>query len=73
MISKLNIDIDYQKVVDTYYSLDIDSLLQSNLKQVAVQCRKDCTTENQIYESCGSLFYDWIAYEKKSKRQTSIT
>jgi hypothetical protein len=64
MISKLNIDIDYQKVLDTYYSLDIDSLLQSNLKQVAVQCRKDCATENQIYESCGSLFYDWIAYEK---------
>ncbi len=63
MIHKLDIDIDYNKVVDTYYSLNIDDLLRSDIKQVAIQSRKDCPTDEQLYESCGSLFYDWVAYD----------
>jgi hypothetical protein len=64
MITKIDLDIDYNKIIDTYNSLNIYHLLQSNLKQVALQCRKDCPSDMQLYESCGSLFYDWVEYDK---------
>jgi len=64
MITKIDLDIDYNKIIDTYNSLNIDHLLQSNLKQVALQCRKGCPSDIQLYESCGSLFYDWVEYDK---------
>ena len=67
MITNLNIDIDYDKLLENYHKLNVDSLLLNNnhLKQLAVQCRTDAPFENQLIESCGSLYYDWPAYTGK--------
>ena len=64
MITNLNIDIDYNLLLKTYHDLDVDNLIYNNkwLKQLAIQCREDSLLENQLSESCGSLYYDWPAY-----------
>lgn len=66
MIKEIDLDIDYNKVVDEYYKLDIDGMLlkANHLKQISIQCRIDCPVEDQLYESCGSLYYDWVKYAK---------
>lgn len=63
MINVLDIDIDYDKLLSEYNKLNIDELLNNRFKQLAVQCRKDCPIDTQMYESCGSLFYDWPKYD----------
>lgn len=65
MITKLDIDIDYNLLLQKYYDLDIDNLLLNNnhLKQLSIQCRNNSKPENQLVESCGSLWYDWPAYK----------
>lgn len=69
MLKTLDLDIDYQKVLEEYHALDIDTLLwhPNKLKQISIQCRKETEKENQLYESCGSLFYDWKDYEITGK------
>lgn len=64
MITNLNIDIDYNLLLKTYHDLDVDNLIYNNkwLKQLAIQCRADSLLEDQLSESCGSLYYDWPAY-----------
>lgn len=64
MIQNINIDLDYEKLVNTYHKLDIDGKIKNNynLKQLAVQCREDAAPDNQLSESCGSLYYDWPIY-----------
>jgi len=67
MLKEIDIDLDYDKIVEEYYKLDIDYMLKgehNNLKQVALQCRKETALDEQLTESCGSLYFDWIAYEK---------
>jgi hypothetical protein len=67
MIENLNIDIDYDKLLENYHDLNIDDRIYKNhgLKQLAIQCRTDALLENQLIESCGSLYYDWPAYTGK--------
>lgn len=69
MFKTLDIDIDYNKLLDTYKELNVDSLLKesSDLKQLAVQCRAVTKKEDQLYESCGSLLYDWSKYDITGK------
>lgn len=67
MLKEIDIDLDYNAIVEEYYNLDIDNMLKgehNNLKQVALQCREETVYEEQLTESCGSLYFDWIAYEK---------
>ena len=64
MITEIDIDIDYVKISKTYKALNVDNLITPSLKQLSIQCRPDCSSNNQLYESCGSLFYDWSAYDK---------
>jgi len=67
MLKEIDIDLDYNAIVEEYYKLDIDKLLNDkvhDLKQVALQCRKETPYEEQLTESCGSLYFDWVAYEQ---------
>lgn len=64
MLKEIDIDFDYNKIVEEYYKLDIDNLLQTDIKQLAIQCRSETPKEDQLLESCGSLYFDWVAYEK---------
>ena len=64
MIQDINVNIDYDKLVKDFYDLDIDNLLKDEPFQIAVQCRKDTEKATQLYESCGSLIFDWKEYEK---------
>jgi len=66
MLKEIDIDLDYDKIVEAYYALNIDDMLKTNnnLKQLAIQCRTETTDSDQLYESCGSLYFDWVAYEK---------
>jgi len=69
MLKTLDLDIDYNKVLEEYHRLDIDTLLwhPNKLKQIAIQCRKDADKEDQLYESCGSLTFDWRDYDNTGK------
>lgn len=60
----LDLNIDYDKLLKTFNDLNIDSILDREPFQVAVQCRQDCDKASQLYESCGSLIFDWKAYEQ---------
>lgn len=60
----LDLKIDYDKLLQTFIDLDIDNILDKEPFQVAVQCRKDCDMASQLYESCGSLIFDWKSYEQ---------
>ena len=64
MIQDINVNIDYDKLVSDFYDLDIDNLLKDEPFQIAVQCRKETKKASQLYESCGSLIFDWKEYEK---------
>lgn len=66
MITKLDINLDYEQIVKEYYDLKIDNLLKENnhFKQLAIQCRAETSDDIQLYESCGSLYYDWFEYSK---------
>jgi len=67
MLKEIDIDLDYNAIVEEYYNLDIDNMLKgkhNNLKQIALQCREETVFEEQLTESCGSLYFDWVAYEK---------
>jgi hypothetical protein len=64
MIQDIDINIDYEKLVKSFYDLDIDNLLNVEPFQVATQCRKETEKASQLYESCGSLIFDWKEYEK---------
>jgi len=66
MLKTIDINIDYDRLIEEYNKLHVDKLLDENnhLKQLAIQCRKDCLAENQLFESCGSLFFDWTKYDK---------
>lgn len=69
MFKKIDLDIDYDLLLEEYHKLDIDTLLwhPNKLKQIAIQCRKQTTKENQLYESCGSLSIDWTKYDETGK------
>jgi hypothetical protein len=62
--TNINLNIDYDRLVETFYNLDLDTLLDADPFQLAVQCREHTNKASQLYESCGSLFFDWQAYEK---------
>ena len=64
MIQDLDIFLDYEKLVESFYDLGIDELLQQEPFQIAVQCRKQTDKASQLHESCGSLIFDWKEYEK---------
>lgn len=64
MIQELDIFVNHEKLVSSFYDLDIDNLLQTDPFQIAVQCRKETEKASQLHESCGSLIFDWQAYEK---------
>ena len=66
MIEQINLDIDYDKLLNEYSRLNIDNLLlaNKNLKQLSIQCRQDTDKKYQLTESCGSLHIDWEEYEK---------
>jgi len=65
LIKEIDIDIDYTLMLDEYNKLDIDQKLveADHLKQIAIQARSECAIENQLYESTGSLYYDWVNYD----------
>jgi hypothetical protein len=64
MLKEIDIDLDYDQIVKEYFDLDIDQMLDNRLKQVAIQRRKQTPEDEQYTESCGSLYFDWLAYEK---------
>jgi len=66
MIKTIDLDINYDLLLKDYHRLKVDNLLdkKNQFKQIAVQCRKDATPENQLYESCGSLTFDWTKYDE---------
>lgn len=66
MFKTIDLDINYKKLLKEYYDLNIDNLLYNNhgLKQLSLHCRKDTPNDQQLSEGCGSLLYDWVAYEK---------
>lgn len=69
MFKTVDIDVDYNKLLQAYNELGIDSLItkSSDLKQLAVQCRAVTKPEDQLYESCGSLLYNWSDYDSTGK------
>lgn len=63
--STLDFNINYDSLLECFYNLDIDNMLDKDPFQLAVQCRKNNLDKtSQLYESCGSLFFDWQAYER---------
>jgi|AntAceMinimDraft_6_1070360.scaffolds.fasta_scaffold00725_19 hypothetical protein len=59
-VSELNVTIDFEKLLETYNTLKIDELLKnSNNNQIAVQCRAECSIEDQLHQGTGSLMYEW--------------
>ena len=65
-VSTLNINLDFDKLLDAYKSLNIDELLKSSQhQQISVQCRPECPVEKQLYQGTGSLMYDWTDYDNQ--------
>lgn len=60
--NKIDVDIDHSKLLDDFNRLNLDKFLDKEPFQLAVQCRQNSTS--QLYESCGSLIFDWQEYEK---------
>lgn len=60
----IDLNIDHNLLKETYFNLGLDSELDLEPFQVAVQCRKETALDNQKLEGCGSLIYDWQLYEK---------
>jgi hypothetical protein len=66
-VTILDIDLDYNKLLEEYERLDINNLLLGNIgnkpktapNQIAIQCRPQCPIEDQLYQGVGSLMYDW--------------
>jgi len=69
MLKTLDLNIDYNKLLEEYQKLDVDTLLwhPNKLKQISIQCRKETPDEDQLYESCGSLTFDWKDYDNTGK------
>jgi hypothetical protein len=65
MFKTLDIDIDYNEILESYKNLGVEKLLTeaNHLKQIAIQCREQTPEDQQLYESCGSLYYDWTKYD----------
>jgi len=66
MFKTIDVEINHEKVLEEYNSLGVEKLITeaNHLKQIAVQCRSVTKTNDQLYESCGSLVFDWTKYDK---------
>lgn len=60
--NKIDVEIDHNKLLEEFNRLDLDDLLNKDPFQLAVQCRTN--SKSQLYESCGSLIFDWQKYEQ---------
>lgn len=65
MFKTIDIDIDYNLLLNEFYSLDIDTLLnKTSVNQISLHCRENTPLDKQLSEGCGSLYYDWEEYDK---------
>jgi hypothetical protein len=74
VVEILNIDIDHNKLKREFFNLNIDHLLKTSVnKQISVQCSKNSKEDQQLYESCGSLWIDRSdVYNPKPKKNNFI-
>lgn len=61
-VTILNVDIDYDKLVNDFKNLNIEQLLKDNERQISVQRMEGIEGNKQLTHSCGSLIYDWDNY-----------
>jgi len=67
-IKELIANIDYEKLLEfikLYLSSHNDFSNINKSFQVATQCRIGLKPEDELYDSCGSLIYDWDNYDAK--------
>lgn len=56
----LDVEINYDKLIEEYHSLKIDKLLINNRNhQISVQTKKGESEDTQLYSGTGSLWLDW--------------
>lgn len=62
MIRQIDIDVDYEQLLRTVHELNIINMLHEK-PQLAVQHRIETKPDQQLYEGCNSLIYDWDNYD----------
>lgn len=63
MLQKLNLDFDFEKIVDDYRKLNLDQILIDNKRQYCLQKRPEITGNLQYVEGAQSLEFDWEGYD----------
>lgn len=63
MMKELDLDLDLDRLISEYNSLDIETMLNGNKKQISVQKRGHITGDLQYTEGTHSLYYDWEGYD----------
>lgn len=63
MLKEIELDIDYQRLVNEVLSMGVIDFLHANARQMSVQHR-GITGDKQLTESCQSLVYDWDRYDQ---------
>lgn len=71
MIKQVPTNINYQKLVDEFHSLDLMPMIMSNLNQIALQHR-GVEPDKQLTESCQSLIYDWDNYNVNTHKEVPL-
>jgi len=64
IVEKLDIDIDYERLVAEYNSLNIEKMLLENNKQISVQKRPNVQGKNELTDGTQSLVFDWDTYDE---------
>ena len=65
MISKLDIEIDVERLVSDFTELNLEKLLFDNKRQYCIQKRVDTSDRLEYLEGSQSLEFDWEGYDPK--------
>lgn len=75
MFKEVNLEIDYNELVDYILDLTQEMMPERNTKseQIAIQCREGVTdSEQQLTESTKSFNYDWDAFDPATMEKPPI-
>lgn len=64
IVKEIEFKLNYQKLLDEIYKLNIFEFLNKNSRQMAIQHRGLLDKNQQLIESCQSLTYDWDKFDQ---------
>lgn len=77
-VKTLDIDIDYEKLLNEYNDnnfqqklIDMERISGTG-NQISLQKTDDCAIERELYDSCGSLFFNWDTYDPKKGNDSLV-